>query len=425
MRKSVLSVLLLCFAAISHAQTSENQFGIKLSGFVKSDFFFDSHETVNIREGHFLLYPTRDLLDANGTVINDYPSFNFLAIQTRLTGKISGPDAFGAKTSGIIEADFFGNENASFSDLNGFRLRHAFVKLTWKKTELLAGQYWHPMFVPECFPEVISFNTGSPFQAFSRNPQMRLSHMMGHYKAILAVNSQRDFTSIGGSRELRNSALPEMNLQIHYSKKNEEKHREFISGLGYEYKVLTPRITSTKNNKVYVVDEKVSSRAFIAFMKVQNQSLSFKLHGIYGGNLSDLVMMGGYATQREMDTTTGALSYLPLDNMAFWFEGIKSFKKIDVALFAGYSQNLGASDTILTASMATKSRGSDIHSVYRIAPRVVFKSGKLRIAAELEYTAAAYNRTDITTPSINAFGAVTEYQYVSNLRALLSFIYAF
>ena len=95
-----------------------------------------------------------------------------LSVQTRLVGKITGPDAFGAKTSGYIEAEFFGTSDA---DVNGFRLRHAYVKLNWTTTELLIGQFWHPMFITESFPEVVSFNTGAPFQPFNRSPQIRVT----------------------------------------------------------------------------------------------------------------------------------------------------------------------------------------------------------------------------------------------------------
>ena len=63
------------------------------------------------------------MIDMND--LNANPSFHILNIQTRLRGDITGPDAFGAKTSGAIEAEFFGT---SESDLNGFRLRHAYVQ---------------------------------------------------------------------------------------------------------------------------------------------------------------------------------------------------------------------------------------------------------------------------------------------------------
>ncbi len=56
---------------------------------------------------------------------------------------ITGPDAFGAKTSGVIEADFFAQLNPN---INLLRLRHAYVKFNWEHLEFLAGQTWNPLF---------------------------------------------------------------------------------------------------------------------------------------------------------------------------------------------------------------------------------------------------------------------------------------
>ena len=111
-------------------------FGIIFSGYVKTDLFLDSRQTVGLREGHFLLFPENEKLDADGNDINAKANYNILSIQTRVAGSITAPDALGAKTSGYIEAEFFGNSNPA---INTFRLRHAWVKLNWKKTELMVG----------------------------------------------------------------------------------------------------------------------------------------------------------------------------------------------------------------------------------------------------------------------------------------------
>ncbi len=39
----------------------EKNFGVKFSGFVKNDFFYDTRQTVAAREGHFLLWPCRKI----------------------------------------------------------------------------------------------------------------------------------------------------------------------------------------------------------------------------------------------------------------------------------------------------------------------------------------------------------------------------
>jgi hypothetical protein len=213
MKRNIVLILLIT-TIISHvaAQETDPGWGIKFSGFVKTDVFYDTRQSSasnGIREGHFYLYPDNVLYDAAMKDLNANPSFHILNIQTRLKGDISGPDAFGAKTSGAIEAEFFGTNE---SDLNGFRLRHAYVKMDWQKTILIIGQTWHPMFPAESFPGTISFNTGAPFTPFSRNPQVRVTRKFSHVSFTLTAYAQRDFTSSGpdgaSNKYMRNSGLP-------------------------------------------------------------------------------------------------------------------------------------------------------------------------------------------------------------------------
>jgi hypothetical protein len=272
-------------------------FGIAFSGFVKTDIFFDSRQTISLRDGHFLLFPENEKPDADGTDINAKSSYNFLSIQTRLAGSITGPDALGAKTSGYIEAEFFGNINPN---INSFRLRHAWVKLNWKKTELMVGQWWHPMFVPECSPGTVSFNTGAPFVVFSRNPQIKLTQSFGKIKLALTLLSQVDFMSDGpdgaNTKYLRNSVIPESDLQIQYVSKNETAGREFIIGAGINYQILTPRLSTSYtvkpafdtviNSKVvhydavtnsYKTNATTSGMAYNIYSKLKLKKLTFKL----------------------------------------------------------------------------------------------------------------------------------------------------
>src|SRR5512145_2349108 len=135
MKKTLLLYCIILLPIFVFAQ-DETAFGIKFGGFIKTDIIWDSRQTVDLREGHFLLLPKPEVPDPDGNDLNAKASFNFLSIQSRLRGDIKGPDALGAKTSGMFEAEFFGTTDA---DMNGFRLRHAIVKLNWKSTELMVG----------------------------------------------------------------------------------------------------------------------------------------------------------------------------------------------------------------------------------------------------------------------------------------------
>lgn len=418
MKNVRLLVFALLIVTLVKAQNSD--YGIKFSGFVKTDIIFDSRQTVNIREGHFLLYPEKVKLDANDIDINAKPNFNILAIQTRLAGNINGPDALNAKTSAYLEGEFFGHSDA---DINGFRLRHAWIKLNWGKKELLIGQYWHPMFITESFPEVLSFNTGAPFHAFARNPQIRYLQKFGDLQLIATIFTQRDFASYGGSSSLRNSGLPEFNFKIQNHHKNSENSSEWLTGASVNYQVLLPRLISPAG---YQARQKVLAFAYNAYFKLKLPVLTFKIEGTYGQNLYDLTMIGGYAY--KMTTDTSILSkklfeYTTLDVLSFWSELMTNGKIWQYGIFGGYCKNLGSMNNIYQWQNSSSyfARGADIDYLYRVSPRIVYNSGKLRLAGEVEYTVAAYG--ELTNN--NSRGQVTNAEPVANIRVLLNAFYFF
>lgn len=384
---------------------NENLPDIKISGFVKTDFFFDSRQVATFREGHFLLYPLNESLDANGEDLNAHSSFNALSIQSRVTAKFTGPQVLGAKSGGMLEGEFFGTSDA---DVNGFRLRHAFVSLNWEKTSLLFGQTWHPMFVAEVFPQVVSFNTGSPFQPFSRNPQIRFTQTFDQFSLIAVLLTQRDFTSNGpagfSSNYLKNNVIPAAHLQMQY------KSETFVSGAGIDYKTLVPRISTSKNLKT---DETVPSFAGILYAKYSGSGFTWMAEGVYGQNLTDLLMLGGYAVS-AVDTSTGYEEYTTLNTLSMWTD-FAFGKDIQPGIFIGYTKNLGAEDKIVGSYYT---RVNNIDKILRITPRVVFNFSNVRFSTELDITSVSYGKAD-------EFAKVTETNNVLNVRGLIAVYYFF
>ncbi len=386
-------------------EKDKSEFGITFNGYVRTDFFYDTRQTVSLREGHFLLYPANELLDKNGEDVNAKTNFNLLSIQTRLTGKITGPEFLGAKTSGTIEAEFFGT---SETDVNGFRLRHAFVNMKWSSTSLLVGQTWHPLFIADMYPMVVSFNTGVPFLPFARCPQVKLTQSLGSVNLIAVVAGQRDFTSNGpsgfSSSYLRNSGLPDLHFQLQYKSDN------LLLGAGVDYKILQPRVVTVKNTKT---DETIGGLTSIAYLKIKASPVTFSLQGIYGQNATDLMMLGGYAA-KAIDSTSGKEEYTTLNSYSIWSE-IYFGNELQFGLFGGYTKNLGSSDNIVGAPFT---RVSNIDNIMRIAPRVQLTSGSTRFALELEYTSAGYGILDKN-------GKVNNPKNINNLRTLLAVSYFF
>jgi hypothetical protein len=428
-RLSILVLLILMVQGIS-AQDKENveekKFGIEFSGFVKNDFFWDSRQTVSAREGHFLLWPAAQNPDVNNVDINAQPSFNFLAIQSRLSGKITGPDALGAKTSGLIEGDFFAQSNAN---INLFRLRHAFIKLNWKSTELLTGQYWNPLFVTACFPGTVSFNTGTPMQSFARNPQIRVTQKIGDKLSIIvAALAQRDYTSRGpdpndntkiliSSQFLRNSSIPDMHLQLLYSNFN-ESGKGLALGTGAAYKVITPRLYSVMGANKYTVDESVAGLTAIIFAKAVAGPVTVKSQLRYGENTADVLSPSGFAVVHS-DPVTGEQTYTPLRNLTAWGEVHTNGKKVQVGVFGGYLKNLGTAEPMEFTDNSVYGLTTNISSLLRVSPRVILIANKFKFGCELEYTSVVYgNGFDVNyLPS-----TITT---VANTRLLLSTIYSF
>ena len=392
----------------SFAQDENQNFGISFSGFVKNDFFLDSRQTVSVREGHFLLYPADALLDRNGEDINARANFNFLAIQSRLTGKISGPDAFGAKISGIVEGAFFGTIN---SDINGFRLRHAFVKLNWTSTELLLGQFWHMMFITDCFPGTVSFNTGTPFQFFSRNPQARITQRIGDLSISGMLAAQRDFASPGGPDVLRNALLPDLQGQISYSTDH------FLAGVTVGYKKIVPRI---QTDSLYKTTTGVGGFTGEAFLKFVTSPVTYKFQATYLQNGYDGLSIGGFAVQSITDPVRDYRIYTTINVLNVWTDIHTNGNKIQVGIFAGYSRNLGTSEALEDVStLPMYSRGYDIAMLYRISPRFIINSGKTRFAFELEHTGAYYG------DSVNSMGIPGDLSLQVNNRYLVAVYYFF
>ncbi len=416
MKKTLILIVIVGLAAPlarGQAEKTSSAFGIALSGYVKTDVFFDTRQTVNIREGHFLLYPKGPLADPDGNDISRRAGFNILSIQTRLAVKITGPDALGAKTSATIEGEFFGTSDA---DINGFRLRHAYLKLNWPTSELLIGQFWHPMFITESYPDVVSFNTGAPFQPFNRSPQIRYRHDFGAFSLTGTVVAQRDFVSPGpdgpSSSYLRNGVLPELNLKAQVDVKNETAGTESLAGAGIDYLRLAPRLATATG---YTTDEKVGGFAAMAYVKQRWPKLTVKAEGVYGRDLYHLTMLGGYAVDGMTDPERQYWDYTPIDVVSVWAEVQTNGAPWQTGVFAGWSRNLGVRHALVGLDF---DRGFNIAELYRVSPRLLYNVGKLRFAGEVEVTGAAYG-----TP--NVFDKVNGATFVTNVRLLFAAYYFF
>ena len=407
-----LFILFFCSTSVLSAQSTEEKkpVKVKFGGYVHSLFTYDTRQTVSAREGFILLYPKDELLDASGKDINKGGVYNMAVIQSRVNAKITGPDILGAKTNGLLEAEWIGNAE---SDVNGMRLRHAFVNLDWGNTSLLIGQTWSPLFVAEVFPGTVGANAGLPFKPFARNPQVRITHKMNNWKFLAALASERDYTSTGpngGSNQyLRNAGLPIVQAQVHYYA---GKH---LIGASAEFKNIKPTL---KTSTGYKADETLSSWAMMAYFKLNFKPLTFKAQATYGSNMTDVLMLGGYAA-KSLNPVTNEAAYTPIKVLGTWAD--LSYQKNDytLGLLAGYSKNYGADDEVVSGMIY--SRGQNIGELYRISPRISKKINNLKVELEAEYTAAAYADEN----GMNENAEVIHSHWVGNTRISVGLYYFF
>lgn len=418
MKKGLLLYFLALPLLVGAQGSDEDGFSVRFGGFIKNDFFYDTRQVVAAREGHFLLWPARPSLDVEGRDINDAPSLNFLSIQTRLNAAFTAPEVRGFRITGLVEGAFFGHSNP---DINGFRLRHAFVRVQRNASDLMFGQFWNPLFFTTAFPDVISFNTGVPFQPFSRNPQIRYTYTPGAISLVVAALAQRDFANVGPSGAssvyLRNAAVPDLHLQVHYTLSPPESTASWRTGAGIAWKKIVPELVTPQG---YQTDAGVTGLSFSGYARLNLPLLTIKTQVVLAQNANDLLMIGGYGVSRIADQTKGIMEYAPMRTRQIWLEAHTNGEVFQPGIFIGMSENLGAV-TDLTPGTSVTGLGTDIKTLFRVSPRIFYNLGRARFALEGEYTRAGFGTVNINQ---NSRGIPVDIQNVDNLRILFA-VYLF
>ena len=258
--KKLLPILFFTISSVLIAQESAK---IKIYGFVRNDFYYNSRQNTEAIDGLFHLFPKPIEMSA-GIDKNAVPQAEMLSIATRLGLDINGSDILGAKSSAKIEADFAGF-NSNFYVI---RIRHAYTKLNWAKSELLVGQTWHPLF-GSVMPTGPSLNAGAPFQPFNRSPQVRYKYNFCSAFSMMAAGSyQMQYTSQGPNTSLatnganpsylKNAMLPDLFLGA------ECKTKHWTSGLGIDVKTIKPAI------------ETLTSKSLVAYTQFIDSKFQFK-----------------------------------------------------------------------------------------------------------------------------------------------------
>ncbi len=116
---------------------SISKFNLSIGGFAKLDYAYNS---VNLGSAVPAIGTLQPRVPKSSSVAGQQDQSVFTARQSRFWLKIAGPTFLGAKTSALLESDFYGSGGTNESPT--LRLRHAYGTLDWANTQLLFGQTW-------------------------------------------------------------------------------------------------------------------------------------------------------------------------------------------------------------------------------------------------------------------------------------------
>ena len=411
------SFVIICVCAQPEYEKSDKPVEVKWSGFIMNNVFYDTREMFDALDGQAILFPLPPDPDRNGHDLNDMPNISLLSFASRLRTNISGPDAFGAETTGYLEFDFTARSNSA-----SLRFRQAWVKFKWGNTDLLVGRTWNPFISTDVLPEVTGMSVGAPFQPFNRSDQLTLTQRIGNLSIILSALYQNDYVNNGPLGRTpayqNNTLLPNLHAQLKY------KTEHTILGVGADYKRLKPLIftISPLTGDRFKNNATLGCPALLTYAQIKKNMFTIGAKSILGYNVSENLMTGAFAI-KSVDQTTGNEEYSPYKHWFIWSH-ISYGRKLKAHLFTGYLKNLEALDPLIppSANLTTTvfGLGEKISEMYRIAPSLSLTSGKVMIACELERNVAGYGEFDYSNK-----GKIVNVNQVRSTRVLGTMFYFF
>ena len=405
-------------------------------GFIRNYFSVDTRENL-AGTGDLFNYLPKDNAwnqteaEANATGIqredlNAQTTMRFLSLTTRVGLDIKdyrwGKTQFGGK----IEADFYAGLTGSTGTAQ-LRLRQAFMTLSWDslrlssdalaRVNLQLGQAWHPLAAD--LPDVISLNTGAPFNPFSRTPQIKLDADLGKYFTLTASALwQMQYTSAGpegaSANYLKYAHTPEGYLGLSY-----HPNTNLLLRAGVDILSISPRHTGSvqdaSGREVMVkVSDRLTTFSPFLYLQYKYKDFSLKAKTVFAQAGEHLNLNGGYGVKRICED--GSWEYTPTRNSSSWLS-LTYGKQVKGILFAGYVRNFGTKDALATNPAGdifgfyfSKNSFATMNRLWRLSPTVLVTWGKFQLGAEYEITSAQYGKN----PNPDNGLAETDLHWVTN-----------
>ncbi|MEG1544275.1 MAG: DcaP family trimeric outer membrane transporter [Tannerellaceae bacterium] len=405
-----LLILLLGLLTTTTASAQKKNFTYKFYGFVRGDLFYNNRANMAPVDGNFYLFPMDVKPDADGKDLNGTPNGSFYTFTSRLGLDVTGPNIGTARTSAKLETDF-GGFSASNTML---RIRQAYVSLDWEKSNLLIGQTWHPLF-GAVVPDVLSLSTGAPYQPFNRSPMVRYQYKAGQVKLTAAALWQLQYLSGGpkGMSEdyIKNSCVPEFYVGADYAPAT-----GWLLGAGIHLISLKPRTTSEWKEKIYKVDERMTTYSYEAHLKYAGHDFAFAAKSLMASALDQTALLGGYGVS-AVDPATGKQEYTPFRHSTTWVN-MTYGKKWKPGFFVGYTKNLGTDDP-LVSSDKKYGLGLDIDQLITFNANLSYNLPHWQLGMEYCPSIAWYGTTNLQT------GRTEQTHSVTNHRIQILMMYYF
>ena len=396
----LFSAIILSTAAVNAADgETENHF--KFYGFVRNFFAFDTRESVAGTGDLFYYLPKDVKMNSDGTQdLNARSSFRFLALTTRLgvdvTGYQVGRTKFGAK----VETDFYAGLTGSTGTAQ-LRLRQAYATIGWDNLGMGRNSDATASVVLKLGQHVTSLETGAPFNAFSRTPQVLMDANLGkHFTITSGAIWQMQYTSAGPSGStadyIKYSGIPEMYLGFSY------KAGGFLGRVGASVLSIKPRSTGVNADGVEVkVSDRITTVNPYIYLQYTKGSFQVKAKTIYSQGGEHMNLMSGYGVTSN-SSPDGHWEYAPLQTSSTW-ASLSYGKKWQVMLMGGYIKNLGATEDFVTSDGKTSEKNfwfskngfQNLNAMWRVIPTVAYNIGKFTLALEYNLTAAQYGDPEL------------------------------
>lgn len=404
----------MLLASSAFAQEPKTQTQIKLYGFVRTYFTYDSRENVSGTEDLFNYLP-KDNKISDGVDLNQISSFRFASLTSRLGVDVTGYQVNGWNIAAKIEADFYSGVTG-VTGTAALRLRQAYMTMGKDALTLKIGQAWHPLAAD--FPDIISLNNGAPFNPFSRTPMVLADYNLSNgFSLTGAALWQMQYTSAGPSGASANyikySCVPEMYFGLNF------KQGGFTGRMGADLLSIKPRNYDASGK--YKVNDRITTVNTFVYAQYVNGMFTAKAKAVFARAGEHLNLNGGYAATGYF--SDGTISYTPTLNYSAWFSVIYG-KKLQGALFGGYVKNFGTEEAILSPDLLyfSKNSFSNMNKMLRLTPTILYNMGKVTFALEYEVTSVQYGSWSADTK----YGLATDnLHWVTNNRVQAMLKYSF